>query len=145
MQKFPQNLSLDESSTQFDITSNGTASSTSTLTEDDDEDCSIGGGVWVEPGREDVKHQADKTKHRIFTAFDPQGVGHRQISTELGSPESIHSGWEAWGIAPASMETRRNILRTGTAQNPRRNNKWEKIPVSCPYDTPYARYSSNTR
>jgi hypothetical protein len=130
VQKSSRGFSLDETNTLLDTISQGTSPSVSAPTADDDDDCSIGGGVWVEPGHEDLKHQGRKTKHRAFTAFDPQGVAHRRVSTELESPKPIHSAWESRGISPASVEAHRDFGRQHMADNRKRDNKWGKVPVS---------------
>lgn len=112
----------------IDTTSRGTARTVSALGDDneDDDDDSVGGGVWVESSRGDEESEAGKTKSHVFTAFDPQGIGHRRMTSGGGDSESVRTGWESWGINANEEPVPRRVRK-------KRSGRWAKVEVSYVY------------
>lgn len=84
--------------------------------------------MWVESSRGDEKSEAGKTKSHVFTAFDPQGIGHQRMTSEGGDSESVRTGWESWGINANEEPVPRRVRK-------KRSGRWAKVEVSyaiCP-------------
>ncbi|OJJ32436.1 hypothetical protein ASPWEDRAFT_44552 [Aspergillus wentii DTO 134E9] len=86
--------------------------------DEDDDDLSVGGGVWVETERGD-ENSTNKGKGLMFTAFDPQGNAHRR--TTQSGPGSIHSGWASLGVTPRT-------LPPPNQQQKKRTSNFAKVP-----------------
>ncbi|KAJ9198916.1 hypothetical protein DTO164E3_5006 [Paecilomyces variotii] len=63
------------------------------FTEDED-DASVGGGVWVEPERQDDNSNANDG--RPFTAYDSKGIPHRRMGSQ---PQAAKPGFPRGGIS----------------------------------------------
>jgi hypothetical protein len=108
-----QNLSLGEkkSESESDTISHGMASSV--FTEDDEDDGSVGGGVWVESSLSGRKPREEKPKPRFFTAYDPKGTAHFRST----SPKPTPSG----------SDLQRRAENSGLIR--KKNTKFAKVPV----------------
>ncbi|KAE8393681.1 Stc1 domain-containing protein [Aspergillus alliaceus] len=121
--------------------SDGYTYSTSAYEEDDEDegdedDYSVGGGVWVEPERQE-ENTASKSKEREYIGYDRQGIPHRLVSSHAVAPESAHSSWASWGIT--ANTTLANSPQGGSFESPRpnepplspqkKNSKFAKVPV----------------
>lgn len=120
-----KSLDLDEGQPAF----RGTAPNVATTVYDDD-DGSVGGGVWVEPDREGDKADSNKERGHTFTAFDPQGIGHKRVSSQSEAAKSVHSGWASWGLKPPAVGRDRHDKPSNQPPVRKRNPGFAKVPVS---------------
>lgn len=95
--------------------------------EEDDDDYSIGGGVWVEPECPQG-NPPTKSKEREYIGYDQHGMPHF-LSTSAATPKSVHSGWASWGIETSSAQA--NTLRAGkpSPSVQKKTSNFAKIPV----------------
>ncbi|KAE8414851.1 Stc1 domain-containing protein [Aspergillus pseudocaelatus] len=94
--------------------------------EEDDDDYSIGGGVWVEPECPQG-NPPTKSKEHEYTGYDQHGMPHL-LNTPAATPNSVHSGWTSWEIEASSAQA--NTLRAGkpSPSVQKKNSNFAKIP-----------------
>lgn len=100
---------------------------------EEDDDQSVGGGVWVEPDHDDDKSLDDKDRAPVFTAYDAQGVGHQLEASPQRQDSSVgdseQSGWQTWG-GKKSRKAKQSDARPNPRQGPKkRDDRWAKIKV----------------
>ncbi|KAE8145445.1 Stc1 domain-containing protein [Aspergillus avenaceus] len=115
------------------------AMSTCGGSDEDSDDGSIGGGVWIESER-DQEGPTDKKKGREYTGYDQHGNPHRLVSSRPASGGSVHTGWASWGVSPISQATGNTGIAprgqaygtpgSGRASTQRKSSKFAKVPVS---------------
>ncbi|OXV11050.1 hypothetical protein Egran_01189 [Elaphomyces granulatus] len=84
--KSHRNLSLGEKNSESDTIAHGALPSVSAFREDDEDNASIGGGVWVESGLSGRQPREEKAKPRFFTAYDPKGTAHFRSTSPKPTP-----------------------------------------------------------
>ncbi|KAL1989723.1 hypothetical protein VTN49DRAFT_6920 [Thermomyces lanuginosus] len=88
----------------------------------DEDDLSVGGGVWIESRDGDEEEKNRKGKKATFIADDNQGVGHQREAT-ISASRSAGSGWRTWGVDAGPVRQGRENLQ----ENRPRNDRWAKI------------------
>ncbi|GKZ48004.1 hypothetical protein AbraIFM66951_011751 [Aspergillus brasiliensis] len=115
--------SLTESLRRIQISGAHNEGSICSDDQDDDEDLSTGGGVFLEPRHTDENSSTNRGKEKVFTGYDPQGNPHI-ITHRAEATQSCHSGWSVWGVKNKALGS-----EAGPAKAPpKRESKFAKIP-----------------
>lgn len=107
----------------------------------DEDDVSVGGGVWVESRDENGEEEHGKGKDAALVAYDAQGVGHPREATlsatgSAAGTGTIHSGWRTWGVDAGPS---RQQCKDPPANRSQRD-RWAKIKVRIVSRLPVRRH-----
>ncbi|GKZ86913.1 hypothetical protein AnigIFM59636_000036 [Aspergillus niger] len=91
---------------------------------DDDDDLSIGGGVFLEPRHTDENSSTNnKGKEKVFTGYDPQGNPH-VLTHRAEVTQSYQSEWSVWGVKNKALRSEAGPARS----TPKRERNFAKVP-----------------
>lgn len=99
--------------------------------EEDEDDKSFGGGVWVESGPGNEENSTSKGKGRMYTGFDSNGIAHRcHVDSYSGSgdPRSLRASGRGAAVDLPQMNTCVTLPPPPFAK--KRASKFAKVPVS---------------
>ena len=103
--------------------------------EEEEEDKSFGGGVWVETGHGNKENGTSKGKGRIYTGFDSKGNAHRNLIDSYpnsGNPESLRASGRGYnnGVVADLPQASTGLTLPPPPFTKKRDSKFAKVPVS---------------